>query len=256
MTTVAIPAVPEYLKTRSEKNVRDQSDEWHPDQWMRALAGIHDLTALVAQLRSAWGDRIRRDDLLELANQVRSDSDRAMELFIGTMAWGYAEAGYGPGRIRRLIEGLGDPAAAVKAAFDSVERLDPVEGYKSLMVEHHLHGLGPSFATKFLYFATYEKGAAGSLRALILDRRVERALREHHCLFVTASGPDPVGYEIYLRMAEAWRKDLGWQESDAVEFELFEGGGRLFRQESSERRRQRWELPSALAAAAASPRTV
>lgn len=84
----------------------------------------------------------------------------------------------------------------------------------------YVNGIGPSFFTKFLYFAGYLNGLY-QLRPLIFDRVARQALRMLCGLDLTENSVDD--YAIYLELAHSWAQE--WQtEPDVVERALFDVG--------------------------------
>ncbi|WP_203702541.1 8-oxoguanine DNA glycosylase OGG fold protein [Asanoa iriomotensis] len=80
--------------------------------------------------------------------------------------------------------------------------------------------MGPSFFTKFLYFAGYDCGAHRH-RPLILDRTVRSALEMLSGLVLDPSSADDYG--LYLEVAHSWAEE--WHtEPDVVERALFAVG--------------------------------
>jgi hypothetical protein len=93
------------------------------------------------------------------------------------MAWGYGRVGYGPFRVRRLLDASPNAGALLQAAARKAAEGRPVRAYACLG-DHgtaRLPRLGPAFGTKFLYFCS----SAATRPALILDRLVARWLREN-----------------------------------------------------------------------------
>jgi hypothetical protein len=135
--------------------------------------------------------------------------------FIASQVWGYGSTGYGPHRLGRA---LADPAlpAALDAAARRLAARDPVQAFRELCVERRIACLGTAFGTKFVHFAD----PAG--RALILDSVVAAWVAEH-------AGPrwrlqrSATEYEAWLRLAEAWARELE-TSSQVVELLVFNDG--------------------------------
>ena len=149
---------------------------------------------------TAWGDaarflpeavfgreRISRGDVFEIASQVRNGDRCAADLLTASFIWGMGRAGYGPRRYNAICAIAGDHLEqklrrVLDATGDDSDYFDPVAGYALLYGgdddKHRaapqdqrwsrLHGYGPAFFTKFLYFSTPG--------ALILDARMARAV--------------------------------------------------------------------------------
>jgi hypothetical protein len=101
------------------------------------------------------------------------------------------------------------------------------EGWRALFSTNHVAGLGVSFGTKLLYFASYTTDCPGP-RPLILDRYVRASLA------LLGTGAPPPGhivwrddYIAYIDLAEAWAGNACLQEPpDVVEMALFVTGKR------------------------------
>lgn len=131
--------------------------------------------------------RISRGDVLDIGQRVRSRTRPATDLLVASLVWGWGAAGYGPRRLRDIRAAAGDrlePSlqSALDAAGKDPASPDPIAGYACLYGGYdyqdraapgqppwsRLHGFGPAFFTKFLYFSTPG--------ALILDNRLANAV--------------------------------------------------------------------------------
>ena len=198
---------------------------------------------------TAWGDaarclpgavlrqeRVSRGDVFEIASQVR-DSDRcAADLLTASFIWGMGRTGYGPRRYRDICAMAGGRLEqklrqALEAGNDS-DYPDPVAGYAQLYGGDddrqraapqderwsRLHGYGPAFFTKFLYFSTPG--------ALILDARMARAVLKlsgtSHLISADGSVPawTPYRYCVYLHWTSQTAQTVG-VTPDLLEATLF-----------------------------------
>ncbi|WP_439657256.1 hypothetical protein ACSHWB_33345 [Lentzea sp. HUAS TT2] len=112
-------------------------------------------------------------------------------------------------------------ALLTKAA--ELSRTDPASAFALLRPgpRNEIRYLGPSFFTKFLYFAG---GGAPDHPCLILDRRVATALRDH-CGWTSLHriGPWPAEtYERYCSLLARWAPEHHYAP-DQVELKLFKG---------------------------------
>jgi hypothetical protein len=77
---------------------------------------------------------------------VRRACERAEreEALVITMAWGFANTGYGPHRVQKILatDGLADRLVTVLRAL---RQRGPVEAYSLLAGKCHITGLGPAF---------------------------------------------------------------------------------------------------------------
>ncbi len=179
-------------------------------------------------------DRISRDDLFRFADEWRLGARPASDLFALTMAWGYGNVGYGRYRTQRMLR-TADATEKLERALEALRapELAPVPELRSAYQAlarggaSRLHGLGPAFFTKLLYFAGFRRGTVG-VQPLIVDARVARALR-------VAGGP---ALRTWGWSSEEWLTYLAWASekaaernvsADAIELRLFECGRRRLR---------------------------
>jgi hypothetical protein len=113
-------------------------------------------------------DRLTRPVVRGACQRAADAPADAAPAFLTVMAWGYGQVGYGPFRVRRLLDGTANADAQLQAAAGMLSEGGPVEAY-ALLGDNgvpRLARLGPAFGTKFLYFCS----PAGKRPALILDR--------------------------------------------------------------------------------------
>jgi 8-oxoguanine DNA glycosylase-like protein len=144
--------------------------------------------------------------------------------FVASQVWGYGEIGYGPYRVRGVLAQDG-AAGGLATAYELLAGEGAEAGFGALAGEHRIAGLGPSFATKFLFLAD----PAGE--ALVLDDFVALWLREHAGLALAHRPPRAAAYRAYLDAMRAWAAELGLAPAD-LEQVVVEAAG-------SERRRAR-----------------
>jgi hypothetical protein len=129
------------------------------------------LTPRYKKLISDFEDKsISRSDVIKAYKEYYSNSGDNMRAFMLTMVWGFANTGYGTHRTNTYIA---EPTNVVliKKAIDAVKQNDFKSAFNDLK---KIKGLGVSYITKVLYFAT--RGAQQSNYALIYDIRVASAL--------------------------------------------------------------------------------
>jgi len=148
-----------------------------------------------------------------------------MQALIAATVWGTGTRGFGRARRLRVFDGDTDQigirlAAAVRILADD----GTVEAYEYLHADggNHIRHLGPSFGTKFLYFAGYDH-ALGAWRPLILDQYVALALNRLCGADWPAAGWSATQYSEYLDRAHKWAST--WNTSpDVIERVLFSVG--------------------------------
>jgi hypothetical protein len=150
-----------------------------------------------------------------------ADAERS---FVAVMAWGYGRVGYGPFRVRRVLDAAPHIGVQLQAAAGAAAEGRPVEAYASLG-DHgaaRLPYLGPAFGTKFLYFCS----PAGRRPALILDRLVARWLRENVGLAFNEVRWSVCTYTRYLETMAGWAGELALA-ADQLEACIFSAQARL-----------------------------
>ncbi|HEX2241087.1 MAG TPA: hypothetical protein VHJ82_08115 [Actinomycetota bacterium] len=190
---------------------------WAPRAWESKLGDLDGVPPHFIETKS-----IARAALLERGQRLSDSPEDRRAFFISIMAWGYGRAWGGPWRVRQM---LSDPDAddKIRRVIELVRTEGAVAGYRALAHggEAHLKYLGPSFATKLLYFAGY--GTDVDPRPLILDRRVGAAL-DTFGIYLRYGAFDSSHYEAYLALAAEVAAGAARNPHD-VEWWLFTRGG-------------------------------
>jgi hypothetical protein len=197
-----IPAAPQ--------PVRDAVDAWRvrggesqdPSRWARAnwVGRFPEY----ADFLLALPDGLERHAVRRAIEASRGAPDFVMRAFLVSQIWGYGMRGYGPSRVRRILDTAG-PAASdrLTAAVARVVEDGPVAGFAALAGEHRLERLGTSFATKFLFFMD------PTGRALVLDEFVALWFKRRLGLRLRLHPMSPADYGRYLEAMHAWAAELG-----------------------------------------------
>jgi hypothetical protein len=164
-------------------------------------------------------------------------------LLAATFVWGWGTTGYGPGRYRAICAAAGDRLEpSLQRVLAEIHQdpgsPEPIAGYAQLYGGYEyahraapgqepwsrLHGFGPAFFTKFLYFC-----APG---ALILDNRLANVVygRSRLSYLVTGKGCSlawtPYRYAVYLHWMGQTARAIG-VEPELLESSLFRPPGDL-----------------------------
>ena len=129
------------------------------------------LNPLYKKLIKDFEDKpICRAEVIKAYKEHYSNQVDVMRAFMLTMVWGFSDTGYGTHRTNAYIS---EPSniALIKKAIYAVKQNDLKSAFHDLK---KIKGLGVSYITKVLYFAT--RGAEQSNYALIYDIRVASAL--------------------------------------------------------------------------------
>ncbi|WUA09459.1 hypothetical protein OG225_07165 [Nocardia sp. NBC_01377] len=212
-------AVPEQLRIDVSGVVPDSYIHGHTIEvvadWWRAELAVHGLDA-----DGVLGPRISRGELFELATDI-DGRDEVLRLLWNVLAWGTgSRARHGRNRIRAVAADP-DRAADLLHAAARLSRTDPAGAYAVLRPGDRANAigfLGPSFFTKFLYFAG---GGDPDHPCHILDERVARALRDLGWVSLPPRGWSASAYQRYNDLLRSWTGSAGPARSDMVERWLF-----------------------------------
>lgn len=219
----------EKLRDLGDTGLRGHAAEFRVTAW-HGLPGLPD-TILNR-------GRITRGDVLDIGECVRAEALSPVVLLAASFAWGTGMTGYGPRRYREIVDAAGAMLESslrrvLEAIYQDPQSPDPVAGYAELYGGYErdrrarpgqapwsrLHGLGPAFFTKFLYFAVPG--------ALILDNRVANAVYERSALqhLVTAERRSvswtPYRYAVYLHWMRQTAQTIG-VSPETLELTLFQ----------------------------------
>ncbi len=184
---------------------------WHQALWRREFPE-----------HRSWLDRqppaIGRADVRPLCVDAARDATGAERALVAVMTWGAIDFGY---RCKWTRDMLATPDAHGRliAAATTLASDGPLAAYRRLhhTGDCHIHRLGESFMTKWLFFCQPD---GQPLRALILDSDVNAWLgREANLAFSRGRGTE-AGYYAYLRSMHAWASELGCEAED-VELSIF-----------------------------------
>lgn len=202
--TWAIPVRPRAIAVEQHR-IRIRAQWWHTAITTRGLPG-----------KPPGGADLTRAQVWSAA-----DED-AFTLLWRTLAWG--SGSYLRNNARRLDAVRDDLHHTEKILRSAAEtaRHDPAAAYALLRPAQHntIRCLGPSFFTKFLYFAG---GGAPGHPCLILDRVVATALRDHGWTSLYCTRPwSPQTYERYCDLLARWAREHD-RAADEFERALFTG---------------------------------
>jgi hypothetical protein len=181
--------------------------------------------------------RISRGDVLHIGGRVRAGTLPAADLLAASFVWGWGTTGYGPRRYRGIRAAAGDRLeSSLQRVLAEIHKgpgpSEPIAGYARLYGGYdyekravpgqepwsRLHGFGPAFFTKFLYFSTPG--------ALILDNRLANAVFNRSRLPYLVTGNDrslawtPYRYAVYIHWMGQTARAAG-AEPELLELTLF-----------------------------------
>jgi len=203
-----------------------QSFGFDPMRWQRLLPdtdmwpGELDACPIVGR----W-PRVSRATVLSVGERAHEPVG-AVQTYVAAAVWGNGTGAQG---VHRRVRVLGDPTTDVAGSLASAVRTLRSEGPEAAYERLHGHAnlvkhLGPSFGTKVLYSAGYDR-TVGARQPLILDQFVALALNRlvGSMWPTTQGGWTTAQYATYLDIAHKWAADWGCSP-DVVERVLFSIG--------------------------------
>jgi hypothetical protein len=179
-----------------------------PDSWRDRLPRRDlwppELDGLPSPGPGRW-PRLDRRTVFQVAERAAQPLG-ATQALVAAAVWGTGTQGLGRARRLRVF---GNDADEIGARLTGAVRIlhddGPVKAYEYLHGDggNRVSHLGPSFGTKFLYFAGYGR-ARGSRQPLILDQYVARALTRLCGVGWPAAGWSTSQYADYLDRAYKW----------------------------------------------------
>jgi len=225
MTCSQHDPVPEFVRAFHRCDVDSQREPWRPTPFRCKVLREH------PDLLAALQDEVHRNNGIT-RSFVKSRQD-PIELFLAMMAWGGA---WHSAHVTLLDTGIqaAETRARIEEIVSTVREQGAGEGWSALYrPQTKVAGLGPSFGTKLLYFAGYDRSPGNP--PLILDVNVMAALKNFPLAGTdsTFQGCRPwyrEWYERYLCLAATWASDPKWNEKpEVVEYALFKQGQKLQR---------------------------
>jgi hypothetical protein len=155
-------------KIKNLKPLTDSKFKYNTTRWTN-------LNAEFKILIQDFNDKeITRQDVINaFKNYYQNNDFGVMRAFLLTMVWGFADTGYGTHRTNNYISSS-ENIEIIKNAFDYINRNDQDSLKKAFKELTKIKGLGVSYLTKILYFATRAKNQDDY--ALIFDIRVASSL--------------------------------------------------------------------------------
>jgi hypothetical protein len=184
---------------------------WPRERWR------HHFPQLASHLNS-MPDLLDRELVGTVARRAHGGNREALEAFVTVMAWGFGTVGYGPYRTRRIIDSTPEAASRLHRVATALQREGVIKAYELFSTSCRLMYLGPSFGTKFLYFA---QPASGARTALIHDALVTAWFSRQLGLDISSPSWDVAMYRRYLDMVARWADALGC-EPDDIEYAIFQ----------------------------------
>jgi len=197
---------------------------WSRPTWSRWLG-----PAAGQDLISRVPDRLDRQGVCTVVQDALTDG-RVVDAFVPAMIWGYGNLGVGAFRTASILTASPSPQTAqlddqvvsrLAHSSDLARTGDAVGAYRYLNNDGKIAGLGPSFFTKWIYFASARGDRAAG--APILDDLVIGWLHARAGLTLRRAYTDD--YELYVRTLTAWGAPAGMSAVEVEEtiFQIIRG---------------------------------
>lgn len=200
--------------------VAEHAIRWYESSWADRIVALKDELAVLA---TRCVPDAKKPTALNVSRQVvfnvfADPATSARERFTAAMVWGYGTVGRGPARVANIIGRSGNTLDARLEQVIDAASSDPGTAWDTALRDAKIAYLGPSFATKVLYFAAFAGGVPDRPAPLIADVVVAHALR------LRRFGRD--SYVQYCTDAARAAKALSGvrRRADQIEFALFETG--------------------------------
>lgn len=163
---------------------------------------------------------ISRQDIIDAYNEYYQDSSKGwMKSFLLTMVWGFADTGYGTYRTNNYISTEAN-RIHIKKAIDCIHiNKSLAYAFKELRM---IKGLGISYLTKILYFAT--KATNKDCYALIFDKRVAASLIRLTTakeIYNIVSVSPSSAFKDYEKFNELINETANYNKLDADQIEMY-----------------------------------
>lgn len=147
-------------------------------------------------------DRLTRGDLFDLAQSAKTD-DQVLSLLWHVLMWGSGTRHRNdPARIRSIAKDESGSLDVLRRSAALARAGDRRGAYSTLVWGERIGGLGPAFATKFLYFSSDPSGEAV---CPILDKQVATSLRHPSIGWSIADGGWRTDtYVYYCELLDRW----------------------------------------------------
>lgn len=185
--------------------------DWDPDPWIDQFPESKEF---ILDLKSCDLGFLNRNLIKEIVILSNNEDDYLNGL-LAVMIWGYSGNSVGPARTRRIFDESG-VAENLKKAWDLImeakyddsilQDLNLGEAFSAVVRD--IKYLGPSFGSKYLYFAASDLvGNEMNLVPVILDKRIVTAWQYWFDEKIELSSIDEFGYVEYLKKFLLWQSN-------------------------------------------------
>jgi hypothetical protein len=196
----------------------DSRFKYNANRW----SGLnHDFKYLIQDYEN---QDISRQNIIDAYSEYFADDSKSfMRAFLLTMIWGFSDTGYGTHRTNKYINN-NDNINRIQEAITFIQQNNPDSLKNAFKKLKEIDGLGVSYLTKILYFATRAKNTDNY--ALIFDIRVAAALIKlttpKEVYEIVNVGPSPKFGDYLKYISLIHNIALEYQvEADQIEMYLF-----------------------------------
>lgn len=163
-------------------------------------------------------DRVSRKQVFDAFTEVPKNGT-LKEAFVAVMAWGFRPDSYGPYRTSVMLSTPRKDFVVDDILLSVADENDPVRAYRAL--ENKIHGLGPAFGTKFLYFTSSIENRAPILDAVVANWLWRYGVRDVKGKWITPVGWNSKLYERYVQFCTEICQQLGIADRGLIEYLMF-----------------------------------
>lgn len=222
MNSTGLYSIVEEWKLRGKPE--QLATDWDPDPWIDQFPEYKEF---ILDLKSYDLGFLNRNLIKEIVILANNEDDYLNGL-LAVMIWGYSGNSVGPARTRRIFNESGVAENLEKAwdlimeaKYDDSILQDLNIGEAFSAVVRDIKYLGPSFGSKYLYFAASDlEGDEMSLIPVILDKRIVTAWQYWFDEKIELSSIDGFDYVEYLKKISTMAKQLEIKPEE-LEFILF-----------------------------------
>lgn len=222
MNSTGLYSIVEEWKLRGKPE--QLATDWDPDPWIDQFPEYKEF---ILDLKSHDLGFLNRNLIKEIVILANNEDDYLNGL-LAVMIWGYSGNGVGPARTRRIFDESGVAENLEKAwdlimeaKYDDSILQDLNLGEAFSAVVRDIKYLGPSFGSKYLYFAASDLGGNEmNLIPVILDKKIVTAWQYWFDEKIELSSIDEFGYVEYLKKISTMAKQLEIKPEE-LEFILF-----------------------------------
>jgi hypothetical protein len=180
-----------------------------------------------AKFIAALPEEIDRDAVRNVCNSKKIE---ILQKFLAVMIWGYGDRGYGPYRVRQMINQ--DHALAVLTRVYALSQEGNAKDAYDFLRQNRIRILGPSYGSKFISFCTPREVGAPIYDSLVAMWVEKFASKEFSGVTTSCENWNLKTYSKYLDWIKEHSDELDCYP-DEIELVLFRDAERKFSKSSN-----------------------